>query len=888
MKRDFGNWCVERSPFGNNAQYWLRLWLILISSVSGVLALSPTGAQATDVKDYSSPSTDIRQSEIEKPATTVDEWLTQIAQTSVVQVTGVQANPTDKGVEVILQTTQGEQLQISDRSSGNNFIADIPNAQLRLSNGDAFTFRSQNPIEGINEITVTNLDANTIRVTIAGETRLPTVELFDSNEGLIFGLTPAVTAMQPPQQSTTPQETPAAQQDQPIEILVTGEQDTGYYVPDASTATRTNTPLRDIPQSIQVIPEQVIEDRNATELRDALETLGGIGSSGTRGTGANGETFKIRGFDVYNDGYLRDGIPYFSLGTLDTNDIERVEVLKGPASVIFGAVEPGGVINLVSKQPLFEPFYSASVTIGSFDTYRGAIDLSGPLNESRTVRYRLNTSYENYGSFRDFVNGERFSITPTLTWDISPNTSLNVYGQFITERETIDEGLPETSNGVVNIPRSRFLNEPFSEFRQDQFNVGYTLNHRFSEDWSVRHALQYLQYQPVREGPTFGFASGLNESTGELARLADYADGTYRRFFTNAEVIGNFSTGSVQHRLLFGTEYRYRNENPRFAFPDSDNYPSINVFNPIYTRTRFEPNFNIFRDDNISVVSVYLQDQVELLPNLKLLAGVRYDNFTQFRTQEFFPDPREEFEQTDSAWTPRFGIVYQPIEPISLYASYSRSFAPSFAGSRNADGSPFEPQTGQQFEVGLKADLSNQLSLTLAAFDLRRQNLSTPDPDNPAFSLQTGEQTSRGIELNLDGEILPGWNMTASYSYLDAFVSEDNTTPVGNRLPDVPENQFSLWTTYEIQNGDFEGLGLGLGLFYVGERQRDLDNTYTLPSYFRTDAALFYRRDNWRAQLNIENLFDIEYFRSGNYSFAGGGVNPGRPFAVSGTFSIEF
>ncbi|KAM3098463.1 TonB-dependent siderophore receptor [Phormidesmis sp. 146-35] len=826
--------------------------------VLAVLAAPWTVAQATEENSVS------QLSQVPRPATTVKEWMAQV-EAATVRVTGARVEPAAGTIRVILDTSAGISAVPTRRSEGNTLITELEGAVLALPEGNRVAV--DKPGEGISAIEVIQATPTTVQVRITGETAVPVVEVVPSAAGLVL----------------------SAEVDEDVaeeEITVTGEGQRGYRVPNASTATRTDTPIRDIPASIQVVPRQVLDDRNATELRDALETLGSVGSSGTRGTGIFGETFKIRGFDVLGDAYLRDGIPFFSLGTLDTNDIERVEVLKGPASVISGAVEPGGIINLVSKQPLFEPFYAASVTIGSFNTYRGAIDLSGPLNESKTVRYRLNTSYENYGSFRDFVSGERFSISPTLTWDISPNTSLNIYGQFITERETIDEGLPETSNGVVNIPRSRFLGESSTEFQQDQFNVSYMLNHRFNQDWSVRHALQHLQYQPIRSGPTFGFAAGLDESTGELARLADYADGTYRRFFTNAEVVGQFSTGSIQHKLLFGVEYRYRSENPRFAF--SDTYLSINIFDPVYTRTRFEPNFNIFRDDNVRTISFYLQDQVELLPNLKLLAGVRYDNSKQFRTAEFLPEPRREFEQTDSAWTPRFGIVYQPIKPISLYASYARSFAPSFAARRNADSSPFEPQIGQQFEVGIKADVSDRLSLTLAAFDLRRQNLTTPDPNNPAFSLQTGEQTSRGIELNLAGEILPGWNATASYSYLDAFVSKDNTTPVGNRLPDVPENQFSLWTTYQIQQGNLRGLGFGLGLFYVGERQRDLNNTYALPSYFRTDASLFYKCDNWRVQLNIENLFNADYFRSGNYSFVGGGVNPGKPFAVSGTFSIEF
>ncbi|MBE9053264.1 TonB-dependent siderophore receptor [Nostocales cyanobacterium LEGE 11386] len=813
----------------------------------------------------------------------------RISQTSIpnaqsqIQVTGVQANPTEKGVEVILQTTQGEQLQITNRSAENNFIADIPNAQLRLPSGDAFTFRSENPVEGISEITVTNFDANTIRVTVAGETELPAVELFDSNEGLIFSFTPAATAMQPPQQpepeqptNETPPQIPSAQQDEPIELVVTGEQD-GYRVPNATTATSTDTPLRDIPQSIQVIPRQILEDRNVTGLRDALET-GSVSYIGGRGTSVRGENFQIRGFNV-TESILRDGIPYFSLGSLGTDDIERIEILRGPASVLFGTGEPGGIINLVSKQPLAEPYYSASFTVGSFSTYRGGLDFSGPLNESRSVRYRLNASYENYGSFRDFVNGDRWSISPTLTWDISPNTSLNIYGQYRSESETIDGGIPISGGRVIDVPRSRFLGEPFSRFEQNQFTVGYTLNHRFNEDWTVRHAFQFLQYEPVRFTPLL---LSFNQATGEVSRLEFRTGETYSRLFTNAEVLGKFSTGSIQHKLLFGTEYRSNLDNPSFQLDNP--YPSINVFNPVYTRTPFDFVPTFFRDDNVTAFSFYLQDQIDLLPNLKILAGVRYDTFRQFRTERTLDEPRIEFEQTDSAWSPRFGIVYQPIQPLSLYASYTRSFAPSLAQVRNADRSAFIPTTGEQFEVGIKADLSNQLSLTLAAFDLRRQNVSTPDPDRPSFSIQTGEQTSRGIELNLAGEILSGWNMTASYAYLDAFVSQDNRFPVGNRLTSVPDHQFSLWTTYNIPQGDLQGLGFGLGLFYVGERQNNLNNTFALPSYFRTDAALFYRRDNWRVQLNVENLLNVDYLNPDRSIF----VIPGKPRAVTASFAIEF
>jgi iron complex outermembrane receptor protein len=535
---------------------------------------------------------------------------------------------------------------------------------------------------------------------------------------------------------------------------------------------------------------------------------------------------------------------------------------------------------LTSKQPLATPLAALSFTAGSFSDYRGDLDLSGPLNEDKSVRYRLNVSYQNFGSFRDFVNGERFIFSPAIAWDISPNTTLNFYGQYARNRETLDEGTIATENGIINLPRNRFLGEPFSEFSQDQFTLGYRLDHRFDQNWSARHALEYLAYSPRRYAPLF---DGFDPNTGELSRLAYFAGGNYRRIFTNAEVTGKFDTGSIQHQVLLGVEYRNTIEKPEFQF--SNSYNSINIFNPVYTRTPYAISPEFFRDDTINTVGIYVQDQITLLPNLKLLLGGRYDFINQFRTTRVIDAARREFAQSDSAFSPRVGIVYQPIEPLSIYTAYNRSFRAGFGAARNSDGSTFRPETGEQLEIGAKFDITPRLNLTLAAFDLKKQNVRTPDPNNPRFSLQTGEVTSRGIELNLGGEILPGWNITSSYNYLDTFVSRDNRNIVGNRFANVPSNQFSLWSSYTIQQGDLEGLGFGLGLFYVSDRPGNNDNTFSIPSYFRTDAAIFYKRDNWKAQLNIENLFDANYFTSSDQFL---GVIRGRPLAVSGRFSVEF
>jgi iron complex outermembrane receptor protein len=492
----------------------------------------------------------------------------------------------------------------------------------------------------------------------------------------------------------------------------------------------------------------------------------------------------------------------------------------------------------------------------------------------------LNLTYSNFGSFRDFVDGERVIISPTLSLDAGPNTVLDLYGKYAYDRETIDEGIPFTEDGPVDVPRSRFVGEDFSEFSQEQFSLGYRLNHDFNESLELRHAFQYLEYSPERYDPLYDF---FDETTGLVDRIEYFAGGRYQRFFTNAEVVGRFNTESIQHQVLAGVEYRNTLEQPEFQF--SNLYTPIDVFNPVYTGIRYpiEPEF--FRDDTINTVGVYVQDQIDILPNLIVLAGVRYDFVDQFRTTQFVGEERNEFSQSDSAFSPRLGIVYQPIQPISLYASYTESFEPSFGARRNPDESVFDPETGRQYEVGIKADLTEQLSLTFAAFDIRKKNVIVRDPDNPGFSIQTGENTSRGLELNLGGEILPGWNIVAGYTLLDAFVSQDTRDIEGNKLANVPDHQFSLWTTYKIQEGSLDGLGFGLGLFYLSDRPGDLDNSFTLPSYLRTDAAVFYERNNWRAQINVKNLFDIDYFTSSDeFQFA----NLGAPLTVTARVGVEF
>ncbi|MEM9452455.1 MAG: TonB-dependent siderophore receptor, partial [Cyanobacteria bacterium P01_E01_bin.6] len=282
-------------------------------------------------------------------------------------------------------------------------------------------------------------------------------------------------------------------------------------------------------------------------------------------------------------------------------------------------------------------------------------------------------------------------------------------------------------------------------------------------------------------------------------------------------------------------------------------------------------------------LGIYLQDQIDILDNLILVAGVRYDIVDQDTTNVLADT---ETNQYDDAVTPRVGIVYQPIEPISLYANYSRSFTPSLA--TDANGEALEPEEGEGFEVGIRGEIiENRLAATFAYFDITKQNVATADPNDLFASVATGEQRSRGVDFDITGEILPGWNVVASYAYIDAEVTEDNTDIVGNQLLGIPKHNASLWSTYEIQSGDLQGLGFGAGFNYVGDRQGDLANSFVADSYVLTNAAIFYRQDSWQVRLNVDNIFDINFIEAVGRDRTRL-IFPGDPLTVRAAFSYTF
>lgn len=841
--------------------------------------------KAAELKQVADKKEILRLSEIERISQTADLLVQSPTPETpptleVIPITGVKANPTDKGVEIILQTTAAEKLQITNRSEGNNFIADIPSAQLRLLNGDAFTFRSPKPITGITEITVTNLDANTVRLTVTGDTGLPVVELFDNDEGLIFGLTPAATAMQPPPEesvSETPQEKPSVQQDDPIELVVTGEQD-GYRVPNTSTATRTDTPLRDIPQSIQVIPQQVLRDQRA-DVNSALRNSPSVRDGAP--TNFDAVRIQVRGFfsPLAVDGIVsRIGNGVGANIGPDLTGIDRIDVLLGPTSILFGSSSPGGTVNFVTKQPLRDPYYFAEATVGSFDFYRGEVDFSGPLDDNKKVLYRLNASYRDQGFFTEFSRTRNLVIAPVISFALGENTSLSIdgtYKDFSQDKGNL--GLPAVGTILPNpngqIPRNRITNE--GKLDAIQGRIGYRLEHKFSENWSVSNA---FRYDSVDYAFNLSFPQGLTpDSRSQRRQNLDSRD-LYDQYSMLTNVVGKFSTGSVEHQLLVGFDLgRYDS-----AFISTTRAAAaIDLFNPVYGLPIGAIISQTDTNSTLYELGILVQDQITFADNLKLLVGGRFDTFTQ-TDRNFITD--RETSQSGNAFSPRVGIVYQPIAPVSLYANYTKSFQPAIG--RAFDGSVFQPTRGTQYEIGVKTDINDRLSTTLALYDITQSNVSTSDPANPGFSVQTGEINSQGIELSLTGEILPGWNIFASYAYNDTRINKDNNPNlVGNRVQRTSPNNASLWTTYQFQQGDLQGLGFGLGLFYVGDRVGDNANSFTVPGYLTTDAAIFYKREQFRAAINIKNLFNVDYFEG---VFSRDRVFYGAPFTVQGTISWTF
>ena len=805
----------------------------------------------------------------------------QPAVAQVTQINQVQVNTVNGVLEVRLATTGNDRLQTFTSRFGETVVIDLVNTQLNTN--DAII--QDNSAEGIASIQVAPLDANSVRITINGQEQSPTTRLLQNNGELIVSVSTAdIVVEQAPDVPTisAPEE---PNNEDAIRILVTGDPvEPTYLTPETNFGTRTESSIFEIPQTIQVLSEQLLEDQQITRLEEAILNVPNAVSSNTGG-GSN-EEFVIRGFrsaTVFRDGFRGMGDLGARQGPTELANVERIEVLSGPASVLYGNAEPGGIINVVTKQPLPEFFAEVGTQVGSFGFVRPTLDVSGPLTTDGNLLYRLNAAYEFSDDFRDFAtDSERFFIAPVLEWQIRDSTTLTFELEYKDETFPFDRGLVVVGDEVIDLPLDAILGDE-EDFNDIAFlTAGYRLDHEFGNNWQLRNRFRYgtSDYRTRRAVPAADLGGG------NIGRLFFSNDSTLESFESQTELIGEFTTGAIEHTLLLAVDAFFSDIN---TINSTGPAPPINIFDLEQPDPFDRPDIPLTtidsdREIDLSQVGVLLQNQIKLAPKLTLLLGGRLDFVNQQSQDKLFDT---DVEDSFNNFSPRVGLVYQPVEPLFFYASYSQSFFPNNTVSITADGELLDPEEGEQFEVGVKAELlEGRLAATLALFDITRENVATADPNNLGFVIPIGEQTSSGLELVVQGEILPGWNVVASYGFLDSEITEGSGAfPEGAIPGNVPENTASLYTSYEIQSGALAGLGFGLGAFFVDDRFGNDSNTFELDSYWRTDASVFYRRDRWRAGLNFRNIFDVDYFEAGAFNLT---ARPGEPFTVIGSLSVSF
>jgi len=891
--------------------------------IAPLLILSPatTVSHAQTEADPQSPTVQPEQ----PSAQSGPDLLDQLRPEPTAEITDVQVMTLDDGLQIVLITATPELVEVFQSQDGTTLLVDIANATLALE--DESAYRQLNPVPGVAELTLEQRGSEVQMTVVPNEETAPTAYFERLSEALEFDV---VTI-------------PAGETDENIDfgssnlrIIVAAEPLDSFRVQNASTGTRTNTALIDVPQGIQVIPQAVIEAQGSTSLADTLRNVSGA-TAGRSSTGLQATTPIIRGFESNN--VLRNGLrdDTLRIGS-GVNNIERVEILKGPASVLFGAGSLSGTINLITEEPLTEPRYEFGATAGGFELYGGEIDWTGPLDESGQLGYRLNMAYQERGSFRDFERSELFFVAPSLQLANTDRSSLIFDIEYLSRRsygtatglppvpaigfegnsraeDALEQGrrFPDNPNRITldspGIQRAGTLDLSTNPSNPDRSytetniaRIGYRFEYDFNDSWKFRN--EFLG--SFQETPQDSVVAIVNPvQVGGQPDFESYSrsylnnTGSREALTVNTNIVGEYELLGIEQTLLLGAEFSREEIEDTLTLRVGRGRGEagfFNIYNPIYVDEEFFPPnippelLDSPRGDAITrrqTVGLYGQLQLDLSDYLILLLGGRFDVADQFfqddKARGTNPIAREPVNTSDTAFSPRIGIVLKPLENVSLYASYVESFLPVIG--RNVGGDVFVPETGNQFETGIKANLfDDRLNMTLAYYDLRRANVIT-QVEGEGIQVQVGEQASTGVEFDLIGEPLPGWNIIANYAYTDARVSRDNEFEVGSRLQNVPQHSANLWTSYEIQSGDLEGLGAGIGVSFVGDRNGDLRRSFVIPAYTRTDAAIFYRRNGFNAQLNFQNLFDVRYFEGARDRNR---VNPGEPFSVVGTVSWEF
>ncbi|NMX83204.1 MULTISPECIES: TonB-dependent siderophore receptor [unclassified Pseudomonas] len=632
----------------------------------------------------------------------------------------------------------------------------------------------------------------------------------------------------------------------------------GYHATRSASATRTDTAIHETPQSISVVSKDVVEDLGATRLQDALDYAGGVGRANNFG-GQGLTTFTVRGFttgEFYRNGFpINRGYPNMP----DANTIERLEVLRGPATMLYGRGDPGGTFNVVSKQPLAERTVTLGSQLNDQGMKRGTLDASGPLDEEGRLAYRLNVVGEGGDTFRDHVETERYGVTPVITWQATDDTKVTFEGDFMRNNHPLDRGLTRFPNQRGTPSRDTFWGDKDAgKLHNDNNMAQLRFEHALSDNWTLGGGFHWLDGSLKgnaieANGPGSLGADGRTLQRNFNYRKLEWTDKDYQLNLT-----GHFSTGGFDHTLLTGIEYEdydYKSIIQRSSAA-AGTYP-IDIFDPVYGQPRPALTRTPTHDkENLKTYAAFVQDQVALTERLKVLAGARFERFEH----DYQNYVGKSWQAADNAVTPRVGVIYDLTDTVAVYADAARSFKPNTGASREGGG--FAPEKGKSYEMGIKWEaLDRQLSVDAAIYQIEKKNVLTTDPVDNTFSVAAGQVRSRGFDLNVAGNLTPEWRVIGGYAYVDAEVTRDNTLRSGTRLMNIPRNSFSLLNVYEFQDGALKGLGLGAGGKYVDQRAGQTANTaFSMDAYTVVDLLGYYKvNERVRLNLDVKNLFNREY-----------------------------
>ncbi len=679
-------------------------------------------------------------------------------------------------------------------------------------------------------------------------------------------------------------------------MIVGGEEpyNSDYNAPNATSAMKTDAPIMETPFSVKVVPKEVMKDQQVVRIEDAMRNVAGVTT--TPSNGGMSDSFQIRGFNndtLYRNGFLLPSANGGNTSKRETANIERIEVLKGPGSILYGRTEPGGIINLVTKKPQATPYYSLQQQFGSFDFYRTTADATGAITQDDSLLYRLNLAYENSGSFRDFQSAERFFVAPSLTWNISNRTQANLDVEYQRFDETGDPGIPPIGNRPADVPRNRFAGEPLNNKNVgDREYVGFNWSHEFNDDWKItqRFGAEFLDFTT-----DFTYFFGRIPPTGIIpSSQRGFNNGVthQQEYYTTLNLTGKFATGFLEHTLLTGFDF-FTIDMQQPLFANDQPISDLNIFSPSYM-TSIPSSSEWGRIiQSQDWWSLYIQDQVKLPYNVFANFGLRYDNATSNNYNSWDSGPTDTAQDKVS---PRGGLLWKPLEWLSLYGSYSESLGQNSSLNNMPGQNIVKPQTAEQWELGAKTEfLDGRVSSTFAYFDLTKQNVAYTDWSSAIpITKAIGEQESRGYEFEASGEILPGWKVIGAYTHLAyASINKDGNDGVsgntGNRMFLAPRNFGSLWNTYEIQTGNLRGLKFGAGVVGADQSQGNPENSYQLPGYTTINLLTSYGMNIGKTkatvQLNVNNLLDKTYYSGSN---GGNFISFGAPRTFMGSIKLEY